>query len=75
MLPLHNNGSEIGMDNDQSYAPQLPVSRAFLVVVWLSYLQTRPSHPISVIIILHDFRVHGLEIVFNSFVGISGLAS
>ena len=32
------------MDNDQSYAPQLPVSKAFLVVVWLSYLQTRPSH-------------------------------
>ena len=32
------------MDNDQSYAPQLPVSKAFLVVVWLSYLQTRPAH-------------------------------
>ena len=44
MLPLHNNGTQIGMDNDQSYAPQLPVSIAFLVVVWLSCLQTRPAH-------------------------------
>ena len=43
-LPLHDNGTKIEMDNDQSYAPQLPVSTAFLVVVWLSYLQTRPSH-------------------------------
>ena len=32
------------MDIDQSYAPQLPVSKAFLVVVWLSCLQTRPAH-------------------------------
>ena len=44
MLPLHNDGTKIGMDNDKSYAPQLPVSKAFLVVVWLSYLQSRPSH-------------------------------
>ena len=43
-LPLHNNGTKIGMDSDQSYAPQLPVSKAFLVVVWLSHLQTRPTH-------------------------------
>ena len=42
-LPSHNNGTKIEMNNDQSYAPQLPVSKAFLVVVWLSYLQTRPS--------------------------------
>ena len=32
------------MDNDQSYAPQLPVSKAFLVVVWLTYIQNRPDH-------------------------------
>ena len=44
MLPSHNNGAKIEMDSDQSYASQLPVSKAFLVVVWLSYLQTRPAH-------------------------------
>ena len=43
-LPSHNNGTKIEMDNDQSCAPQLPVSKAFLAVVWLSYLQTRPAH-------------------------------
>ena len=43
-LPSHNNGTKIEMDNDQSYAAQLHVSKAFLVVVWLSYLQTRPAH-------------------------------
>ena len=43
-LTLHNNGTKIEMDYEQSYAPQLLVSKAFLVVVWLSYLQTRPSH-------------------------------
>ena len=43
-LPINNNGTKKEMDNDQSYAPQLPVSKTFLVVVWLSYLQTRPSH-------------------------------
>ena len=64
-LPLHNNGTKIEMDNGQSYAPQLPVSKAFLVVVWLSYLQTRPSH-ISVILVLRVLRVHGLEIVLNA---------
>ena len=37
-LPLDNNGTKIEMDIDQSYAPQLPVSKAFLVVIWLSYL-------------------------------------
>ena len=44
MLPLHNYGTKIAMDSGQSYAPQLPLSKAFLVVVWLSYLQTRPAH-------------------------------
>ena len=43
-LPSHNNGTKIEMDNDQSCAPLLPVSKALLVVVWLSYLQTRPAH-------------------------------
>ena len=43
MMPLHNNGTKIGMDNDQSSVAQLPVSKAFLVVVWLSCLQTRPA--------------------------------
>ena len=43
-LPSHNNGTKIDMDNDQSYAPQHLVSKAFLVVVWLSYLQTRRAH-------------------------------
>ena len=43
MQPLHNNGTKIGMGDDLSYEPQLPVSKASLVVVWLSYLQTRPT--------------------------------
>ena len=32
-LPSHSNGTKIEMDNDQSYAPQLPVSKAFSDVV------------------------------------------
>ena len=44
MLPLHNNGTKIGMGSVQSCEPQLPASKAFLVVVWLSCLQTRPAH-------------------------------
>ena len=43
-LPSHNNSTKVEMVNGQLYAPQLPVSEAFLVVVWLSYLQTRPAH-------------------------------
>ena len=43
-LSSDNIGIKIEMKNDQSSAPQLPVSKAFLVVVWLSYLQTRPAH-------------------------------
>ena len=42
--PLHNNGTKIGMGNDQSYEPQLPASKASLVVVWLSYPQSPPAH-------------------------------
>ena len=30
MLPLHNNGTKIGMDNDQSCASQLPRVEGFL---------------------------------------------
>ena len=44
MHPLHNNGTKIGMGSEQSYEPQLTVSKAYLLVVWLSYLQTRPAH-------------------------------
>ena len=32
MQPLQNNGTEIGMGNDQSYERQLPASQASLVV-------------------------------------------
>ena len=60
MLPLHNNGTKIGMDNDQSCAPQLPVS-----LVWCSHA-SRLAHLISVILVLRVLRVHGLDIVFNA---------
>ena len=30
MLPLHNNGTKIGMDSDQSCASQLPRVEGFL---------------------------------------------
>ena len=60
-LPLHSNGTKIELDNDQSYAPQLPVSKASLVVVWLSYLP--PCLQVST----------GSRLFSTPFVGISGL--
>ena len=42
--PLHKNGTKIGMGSDRSCEPQLHLSMASLVVVWLSHLQTPPSY-------------------------------
>ena len=50
--PLHNNSTKIGMGSDQSYEPQHHLSRASLVVVWLSYLQTPPAPPQLICIVL-----------------------